>query len=63
MFLVCFMLSFSSIRYNCSSGGRLYSSKCPSCIEGTIESIPIAEDENYRFDYNAKRGVALEFFR
>jgi hypothetical protein len=37
--------------------------KCPSCIEGNIESIPIAENENYRFDYNTKRGVVMEFFR
>ncbi len=42
--------------------------KCPSCIEGNIESIPIesipiAQNENYRFDYNAKRGVTVEFFR
>jgi hypothetical protein len=37
--------------------------KCPSCIEGNIESIPIAENENYRFDCNTKRGVVLEFFR
>ena len=37
--------------------------KCPSCIEGNIESIPIAKNENYRFDYNAKRGVTVEFFR
>ena len=39
------------------------SPKCPSCIEGNIESIPIAENENYRFDYNNKRGVVMEFFR
>jgi hypothetical protein len=37
--------------------------KCPSCIEGNIESIPIAENENYRFDYDTKRGVTMEFFR
>ncbi|HJY15136.1 MAG TPA: hypothetical protein VJ225_03830, partial [Nitrososphaeraceae archaeon] len=23
--------------------------RCPSCSEGNIESIPIAENENYRF--------------
>jgi hypothetical protein len=37
--------------------------KCPSCIGGNIESIPIAKNENYRFDYNTKRGVVMEFFR
>jgi hypothetical protein len=37
--------------------------KCPSCNEGNIESIPIAENEKYRFDYDTKRGVTMEFFR
>jgi hypothetical protein len=58
------MLFFSSIRYNYSSGAQDSTSpKCPSCIEGNIESIPIAENENYRFDYNTKRGIVMEFFR
>jgi hypothetical protein len=37
--------------------------KCPSCIKGNIESIPIAENENYRFDYDTRRGLTMEFFR
>jgi hypothetical protein len=37
--------------------------KCPYCVEGKIESIPIAENENYRFNYDTKRGVTMEFFR
>jgi hypothetical protein len=37
--------------------------KCPSCAEGTIKSIPIAENEGYRFDYDAKRGLVMKFFR
>ena len=37
--------------------------KCPSCIEGNIESIPVAENEEYKFDYDIKRGVTMEFFR
>jgi hypothetical protein len=37
--------------------------KCPSCLEGSIESIPIAENENYRFAYDTKRGAVMEFFR
>jgi hypothetical protein len=31
--------------------------KCPSCIEGNIESLPIAEYENYRFHNDKKRGI------
>jgi hypothetical protein len=38
-------------------------SKCPSCVDGDIEFIPIAKNENYRFDYDTKRGVTMEFFR
>jgi hypothetical protein len=37
--------------------------KCPSCTEGNIESLPIAENENYRFDNDRKRGITMEFFR
>jgi hypothetical protein len=37
--------------------------KCPSCNEENIESLPIAENEKYRFDYDTKRGVTMEFFR
>jgi hypothetical protein len=37
--------------------------KCPSCSERNIESIPIAENENYRFDNDKKRGITMEFLR
>jgi len=37
--------------------------KCPFCVEGNVESIPIAENENYRFIYDAKRGLVMKFFR
>jgi hypothetical protein len=37
--------------------------KCPSCIDGNIESIPIAENEGYRFYYDNKRGLTMEFLR
>ena len=36
---------------------------CPSCSEGNIESIPIAENENYRFNNDIKRGITMEFLR
>ena|ERR671919_2243544 len=35
--------------------------KCPSCIEGNIESLPIAENEDYRFNIDWKRGITMEF--
>ena len=31
-------------------------SKCPSCSEGSIESVPVAEDEEYKFDYDINEG-------
>ena len=37
--------------------------KCPSCIEGNIESVPVVENEEYKFDYDIKRRVTMEFFR
>jgi hypothetical protein len=36
---------------------------CPSCKDVKIESVPISLDETYRLDYDAKRGVTLEFAR
>ena len=30
--------------------------KCPSCLKGCIESIPITQNEGYIFDYDSKRG-------
>jgi hypothetical protein len=37
--------------------------KCPSCIVGNIESLLIAKNEEYRFGYDTKRGVTVEFLR
>ena len=34
--------------------------KCPSCVVGNIESVPVAENEEYKFDYDIKRGVTME---
>ena len=36
-------------------------SKCPVCDKEKVESMPIANGESYRFDYNLERGVILEF--
>jgi hypothetical protein len=37
--------------------------KCPSCIEEYLESMPIAKNENYLFNYDKKRGITMEFLR
>jgi hypothetical protein len=36
--------------------------KCPSCNSANrVESIPLSYDEVYKFDYDPKCGVVLEF--
>jgi hypothetical protein len=52
------MLSTMSSADDCASVA-----KCPFCIKGNVESIPIADDEEYRFDYDVKQGVTMKFFR
>ena len=37
--------------------------KCPICIEGNIESMSINKNEVYKFEYDAKHGVVLEFLK
>jgi hypothetical protein len=34
---------------------------CPLCNTGKIESMPISDNEEYRFEYNMKQGIMLEF--
>ena len=35
--------------------------KCPSCTDARLESMPISDNEIYKFEYNPVRGVILEF--
>ena len=53
MFLVC-LVPFI---------GRVITYKCPSCNDDDdkLESMPISYDEVYKFDYDQKRGIILEF--
>ena len=37
--------------------------KCPLCINGNVESMPLSDKEIYRFSYDSVRGVTLEFGR
>jgi hypothetical protein len=37
--------------------------KCHICSRENIESMSIADNEGYRFDYNSKRGIILEFLK
>ena len=44
---------------NCNTRDMI--TECPSCNDTRVESLPISHDEVYRFGYNPKRGVTLEF--
>ncbi|HMH09767.1 MAG TPA: hypothetical protein VK553_03605 [Candidatus Nitrosopolaris rasttigaisensis] len=35
--------------------------KCPSCMNGKVESMPLSDKEIYTFRYDAIRGVTLAF--
>jgi hypothetical protein len=35
--------------------------KCPSCSDARLESMPISDNKIYKFEYNPDRGVILEF--
>jgi len=35
--------------------------KCPNCSIDMLESIPLARNENFKINYDAKRGFMLEF--
>jgi hypothetical protein len=36
-------------------------SKCPACDNAKVESLPIANNEVYRFDYSSLSGSTFEF--
>ena len=58
-FLTCKSCLWSSSSYFLSSVDTF--SKCPVCHQNGIESLPLSDDEVYKFDYSSKRGVSLEF--
>jgi hypothetical protein len=37
--------------------------KCLICKDGKIESLPIANNERYKFDHNQNYGVMLQFLK
>ena len=40
---------------------NLFIEKCPVCQNRIIESLPISNNEMYKFNHNLKRGITLEF--
>lgn len=35
--------------------------RCPTCKDDKLDSIPVAGNEMYSFDYDTKRGVVIDF--
>ena len=62
---ICFLICKSC--FWCASYftivGDIIISKCQACNSDRVESMPIADNEIYKFDYDPKRGVTLEFSR
>jgi hypothetical protein len=58
-FLICGSCFWCASHFN-NIGDMIV--KCPSCRSNNkVESIPVSYDEVYKFDYDPKRGVVLEF--
>ena len=59
-FVVCnfcfWCASCTNARYSFAANNT-----CPSCNEGMIEWLPIAEDENYDYSLSSTGGIELEF--
>jgi len=35
--------------------------QCPSCGKNIVETLPVAGNEMYTFDYDTQRGVTIQF--
>jgi hypothetical protein len=57
----CFWYASSYFIIEDDDGNDEITSKYPICDKGKVESTPIADDELYKFDYDSKHGVTLEF--
>lgn len=58
-FLICKSCLWSSSSYLLNNIDKF--SRCLICHQDEIESLPLSDDEVYKFDYNSKRGISLEF--
>ena len=58
-FLICRLCFWgSSYLY----GSYKAAEKCPMCDNNSIESIPISDQEAFKFEHSESRGVTLNFF-
>src|SRR5919198_3827962 len=60
-FLICESCFWCASRLNRIEDEAISTTKCPSCSNNKVESIPISYDEVYKFDYDPKHGVILKF--
>ena len=60
-FVICQSCFWCASRLNSIEDEAISTSKCPSCSNNRVESIPISYDEVYKFDYDPKHGVILKF--
>ena len=67
LFLICqsclWCASTFNDRFMSSDDDNVNNNKCPFCKIGNLESLPIADNESYKFDYDSKSGVILEFLK
>jgi hypothetical protein len=65
LFLICqsclWCASTFNDRFMSSDDDNVNNNKCPFCKIGNLESLPISDNESYKFDYDPKSGVILEF--
>ena len=65
LFLICqcchWCASTINDRFMSSDDDNVDNNKCRFCKIGNLESLPIADNESYKFDYDSKSGVILEF--
>ena len=56
-----FLLCGSCVWCDLPLDSHFTSEKCPSCMNGKIESMPLSDNEIFKFCHDEIRGVTLEF--
>ena len=62
-FLLCNSCFWCASTYLHNDNRCMEVKQCPLCTNRTIESMPISNNEAYKFDYSAKRGISLELIK
>lgn len=63
VFLLCKSCFWcASILCDDASSSRPFRS-CPICKNYDLEFMPVSTEETYKFDYDRRHGVSLEFFQ